>query len=233
MNTISSYLLAAALLAPLTVTAASFEGTVNFKMTPARGQPQQITYNIKGDRMRIEMPGQDAMGGMIVDSTKRESIVIMEQEKMYMTMAMPAPEPDAGRKGGEVSFERTGEKETILGYSAEKYLSTDRDTKTELWLADGLGAFMMPGNNPMGGGRGRGKGAAPQGWERALAGRDLFPLRVVTFEKNGRESFRMEATALEKKSLPDSLFEPPAGYQKFDMGGMMKGMMKGLIPGRP
>jgi hypothetical protein len=38
----------------------------------------------------------------------------------------------------------------------------------------------------------------------------------------------MEVTAIDKKSLPDSLFVPPDGYQKFDMGGMMRGM----IPGR-
>jgi hypothetical protein len=55
-------------------------------------------------------------------------------------------------------------------------------------------------------------------------------MRVVG--KDGRDTFRMEVTAIEKTSLPDSLFSPPPGYQKFDMGGMMKGMMKGMIPGR-
>ena len=34
----------------------------------------------------------------------------------------------------------------------------------------------------------------------------------------------MEATAINKQSLPDSTFQPPPGYQKFDMGGMMKDM---------
>ena len=38
-----------------------------------------------------------------------------------------------------------------------------------------------------------------------------------------KEIFRMEATKIEPGPLPDSLFVPPAGYQKFDipnMGGM-------------
>jgi hypothetical protein len=101
--------------------------------------------------------------------------------------------------------------------------------------------------NPMG--RGRAPTATPA-WERALEGKDLFPLRVVGYEKgkprsekgksaekskgknaSGNESFRMEVTAIDKAPLPDTLFNPPAGYQKFDMGGMMKGMMKGMIPG--
>lgn len=125
--------------------------------------------------------------------------------------------------------EKTGEKETILGYSAEKYLASSSDGKTDLWLAEGLGSFMMAhGGGPMGGKRGA---AAPQAWERALAGKDLFPVRVVGHDKDGKENFRMEVTAVEKKPLRDSLFTPPAGYQKFDLGGMMQGMMPGM-PGR-
>jgi hypothetical protein len=78
--------------------------------------------------------------------------------------------------------------------------------------------------NPMG----RGKGAAPQGWEQALAGKELFPLRVVGKDKSNRESFRMEVTAIQKETLPDALFTPPADYKSFDMGGMMKGIMQGI-----
>jgi hypothetical protein len=89
-----------------------------------------------------------------------------------------------------------------------------------MWLAEGLGTFMAFNQNPMGGARG---GSTPPAWERALAGKELFPLRVAGKDKAGKESFRMEVTAIEKTSLPDSMFTPPAGYQKLDMGGMMKG----------
>ena len=78
--------------------------------------------------------------------------------------------------------------------------------------------------NPMAGGR-RGAASGAQGWERALAGKELFPLRVIGHDKGGKENFRMEATAINKQTLPDALFTPPADYQKLDMGGMMKGMM--------
>ena len=136
----------------------------------------------------------------------------------------------AAAKPGEVTLESTGEKTRILGYDAVKYVSTYQGAKTELWLAEGLGAFMAPSSaNPMGGGRPG--GGAGQAWERALAGKELFPLRVISFDQGGKQSFRMEATAIDRKSLPDSLFVPPAGYQKFDMGGMMKGMMPPGLPG--
>jgi hypothetical protein len=95
-----------------------------------------------------------------------------------------------------------------------------------MWLAEGLGTFMsFNQSNPMAGGRsGRGGAQPSQDWERALAGKELFPLRVVSKDKSGKDSFKMEATAINKQTLPDSLFTPPASYQKLDMG-MMKGMM--------
>ena len=45
-----------ALAAPAVVSAAQFEGKIAFKMTSARGQSQDIVYEIKGDKLRIEMP---------------------------------------------------------------------------------------------------------------------------------------------------------------------------------
>jgi len=217
--------LATILLAPAVLVAASFEGKVNFKMSAPKGKPQEMHYSIKGDKVRVEMPGQKGMGGMILDTAKKEMITIMDEEKMYMVMAIPDAPAANDEKEGDVKLEKTGEKEKILGYTAEKYISTHKNEKTEMWLAEGLGSFMA-----MGSGNGMGKKAAPKNWERALAGKDLFPLRVVGLDKSGKETFRMETTAINKQSLPDSLFVPPAGYQKFDMGGM-GGMLKGLIPG--
>jgi hypothetical protein len=232
MNKLFPALIACVALAPAAVQAAGFEGHVAFKISSSRGQPQEMSYDIKGDKFRVEMPGQKGMGGMIMDLTKRETTMIMDQQKMYMTMAMPeagAAGP-AGKKGEDVTLEKTGEKETTLGHPAEKYVASSSEGKTDLWLAEGLGTFMMArGGGPMGGGKRGGNGPAAQAWEKALAGKELFPLRVVGHDIDGKESFRMEVTALEKKSIPDTLFAPPAGYQKFDMGGMMKGMM----PGRP
>jgi hypothetical protein len=166
---------------------------------------------------------------------------------MYMTMALPDAAKEAMEKRNQdVQLEKTNETEKILGYTATKYLMTDKNTETELWLAEGLGTFMGFSNNknPMA----RGRGPEAPAWERALAGKELFPMRVVGYEKGsgssnkgkgdekgkgkgksdgGPVSYRMEVTAIDKTSLPDSMFVPPAGYQKFDMGGMMKGMIPG------
>jgi hypothetical protein len=221
------WLIAGIALAPAALSAAAFEGRVNFKMTPARGQPQEINYAIKDGKFRIEMPGQTQMGGMIMDPVKKEMIVMMDQQRMYMTMAMPDVAAQAEAKAGDTKLEKTGVTEKILGYTAEKYISTSGDTTTELWLAEGLGTFVGFSGRGPGGRRGGGGGPAPQAWEKALAGKDLFPLRVVSKDKDGKDTFKMEATKIDQQTLPESLFLPPADYQKFDMGNMMRGMMPG------
>lgn len=223
-------LFASLLLAPTVLCAAEFEGKVTFKMTAPKGEAHDVRYAIKNGKFRIEFPGQSEMGGMIMDPAKRETIILMDSEKMYMTMAIPDTPAESGRPGkaGETAtLEKTGQTEKILGYTAEKYISKSKDTTTELWLSEGLGSFVGFSNSgPMGGKRGGGASAA-QAWERALAGKSLFPLRVVSKDKASKETFRMEATSVDQTALPDSLFAPPAGYQKFDMGGMMKGLMPG------
>lgn len=214
------------LVTPAAVFAASFEGKVSFKMTAPREKPQEMSYSIKGNKLRMEVGGQKESAGMIMDLAKKEMITIMDSEKMYMVMPIPEEAEVKGGKQDDVKLEKTGQTEKILGYTAEKYISTVNGEKTEMWLAEGIGAFSAMGGPSMGK-----KKSGSAAWERALAGKDLFPLRVVTLDKAGKENFRMETTAINKQSLPDSLFTPPAGYQKFDMGGM-GGMMKGMgIPG--
>ena len=246
MKTSLRLFLTGVLLVPAVLSAATFEGKVTFRMTSGRDKPVEMTYKIKGDKIRMEMPEQKGMGGMIMDTTKREMTMIMDEQKTYMVMALPQSAVDAmAKREDELKLEKTNETEKILGYTATKYILTEKNgAETELWLAEGLGTFMgMTQQNPMA----RGRGPAPKAWERALEGKDLFPLRVVGREKGGtpradkgksgdkakskgggNESFRMEVTAIDKTSLPDSMFAPPAGYQKFDMGAMMRGM----IPGR-
>ena len=106
----------------------------------------------------------------------------------------------------------------------------DKGTVTEMWVASGLGTFMGMGSGGGGGGGGLfggRKGSAPAAakWEEALKGHGGFPLRVISHDAKGKESYRMETTKIEPGSLPDSLFMPPEGYNKFqmpDFGGMFK-----------
>lgn len=225
-------LLAVLVLAPAALVAADFEGKVGFKMTGSGGRAQDIKYAVKAGKFRVEMAGPQGPAAMIMDPAKKEMTMIMDQQRMYMTMALPdaAPAADQSKAGEGPKLEKTGETEEILGYTGEKYIATDRDQKTELWLTDALGAFMGFGNPGGGMGGRRGGGSSAQAWEKALAGKSLFPLRVVGHDAANKETFRMEVTSIEKQTLADDLFAPPAGYQKLDMG-MMQGMPGGMPGG--
>lgn len=209
--------------------AATFEGTVNFKTTDSRKRSSEMLYSVKDSRLRIDMKAGKEGGYTVMDMPKMEMIMVMTEQRMYMTMSLKdVAEKTAKEVADDVTFEKTNETEKILGYTATKYISTYKGEATDMWLAEGLGAFMMPGSNPMAGGRGG--STAAKSWEKALQGKNLFPLRIVNKDKKGKETNRMEVTAIDKKKLDEALFTVPEGYTKFDMGNM-GGMLKGLMQG--
>lgn len=238
MKTAFRCLVAIALLVPLASSAASFEGKVTMNMTGPRGRSMPVTYNLKDGKVRVDMDAGDGRGAsMIMDPAKQEAIMLMPQQKRYMLQSITKPNEAANddAKSPEVKVERTNDHEKILGYDATKYVAKTSDGTTEIWATEALGTFMGLGTGgPMAGpGRRGGRGnATARAWEDAFRGKDAFPLRVVTRSADGGETFRMEATSIEKQNLPDSLFVPPTDYEKFDMGTMMRGMgMPGGMPG--
>jgi hypothetical protein len=203
--------------------ASAFEGKVSLSMSSGKGRPQVINYAIKGSSLRMEIEAEGKTMAQILDLEKQEMIMLMPEEEMYMVM----PFKEAVKKVMEEedlkqnNLEKTGRTETILGYKCEEYVSKEKNTTTEIWIAEGLGTFMgiSGGGNPMMGG-GRARGAA---WENALKGKPGFPLRVVSRDAKSKETFKMEVTKIEPARLPASLFQPPANWERFqmpDLGGL-------------
>ncbi|MEO7412143.1 MAG: DUF4412 domain-containing protein [Opitutaceae bacterium] len=231
-------LLAGALLFPAALSAANFEGKITTKMTMAGSKdPIPMTQSVKDGFARTDMAmGKGATTSMIMDQAKQQIVILLPDQKMYMVQPMPKPDEAANGKAEDFTFEKTSETEKILGYNCTKYLVKNKDGSSEIWATEQLGTYLGLGAAGGGGamGNARGKSAASYAWEKALIGKNFFPLRTVVFGKDGKESVRMEAVSVEKQSLPASLFVPPADYQKFEMpamGDMMKGMMKGMTPG--
>jgi hypothetical protein len=74
-------------------------------------------------------------------------------------------------------------------------------------------------------------------WAMELMDGKHFPLRVIGYdEKTGAEEGRVELTKFEKKTLPATLFDMPAGYKVVDVEQMFAGLahQPGLgAPGGP
>ncbi len=204
------------------------------KMTGLKNSPPEMTFSLKEGFSRIDMVGAEGRNsGIIFDAAKQEITILMLDQRMYMTQTMPKPQATAAGGSAGDTVEVTTTREKILGYDCVKYVAKSKEGTSEIWATDQLGSFLGFGGPPAGGGRrGPDGGApAPQGWEAAIAGKSVFPLRVVT-TNGAKETFRMEATAVEKQTLPADTFSVPAGFN--NLSEMMRGMgMPGGIPGLP
>lgn len=230
------------LVAPFSLFAAAFEGKVTMKMSSSqdKGEPTVMNLSLKEGFYRMDMSAPEKKGestamATIMDLGKLEMYILMPEQKMYMLHKLTPPQgsKDKVETSSDVTVERTGKTENILGYKAEQYLVKTQDGSTEIWATDQLGTYMGTSAGKSGGGGGimgrrSSNRSAAQAWEKAFTGKDFFPLRVTTLDKKAKESFRMEATAIEKQTLDSSLFAPPADYQKFGMGSMLKGALPGF-----
>ena len=238
MKKLLTALLAGALLLPAVLSAANFEGAIRIKMTSGK-DAMEMDYLLKNNRARttMQLSKKDSMT-TITDYDKMEMLMLMPEQKMYMVISMKSVMDNANTNAAQdpkFKFEKTGVKEKILGYNCEKYLMTSSDTNMEMWMTEELGTYMGMANAMSGGRGGRGQAPQAQAWEKAIAGKSLFPMRMIGHDPKDKENFRWEAISVDKKSVSDSEFVPPADFQKFQMpgmGDMMKGMMRGMIPGR-
>jgi len=202
-----------------------FEGRVKMRFT-SDGKSNDIGYATKGAKIRMEMDTKKGAGASIMDFKANEMIVLMPEQKTYMAMSTK----DSGvsekiaEASSETTMEKTAETVTILGYKATKYLAKNKDQKEpiEIWATEGLGSFIAPGDAGPGAGK---RTSAP--WEREMREKGFFPLKTIMKDKRGRVS-TMEVVSLEKVSLPDSLFVPPADYQKFTMPGGLGNLIPGF-----
>ena len=210
-----------------TFAASTFEGKVSLAITGDKNKTMNMDYSMKGQMLRTDMDAEGHHISTIMDVQKMEMLMVMAEQKMYMVMPIKKPVEQALEKQGEshADVERTGKTDTILGYKCDQIIVKDKEkgTVTELWVAGDLGVFMGLGGGGGGPFGGR-KNATSAKWEEALKGKGGFPLRVISHDAKGKDTFKMEATKIEPGSLPDSLFLPPADYKKFqmpDMGSLM------------
>lgn len=215
-----------------------FEGRVTMTIsTPSsKDGPQSFTLSLKDGNMRTDIATARSSMSAIMDAKNQQMIILMPQYQKYMvqpfgqTKAPSGTYPGAGAPPSAPSargssLQDTGVKETILGYVCTKYIVTGASGESaQIWVTDQLGAFAGLFH---GGGPGRPQ-QAPQAWETALKGQAFFPMRVVSTSSRG--TTKMEVTAVEKASLPDSLFAPPEGWTPFSVGGMMGGGFPGMRP---
>ena len=199
----------------------SFEGQYDMEFSESK-ETVQVSFWAKGGHLRMKLSGKrDETGEMIFRDGISAMIMVMPQQRMYMEMPIP-PESfktDSGEMDPEgFPFKETGNSKKILGMDAKEFVFEHEGESMTIWATDELGSMPFA-NNPM-----------MKGWTdamRRMTGlKAFFPLEMIGTE-NGKESYRMKVTKVERKSLPDSMFLPPEGFMKMTLPAGMGGFMPG------
>src|SRR5436305_10817209 len=105
----------------------------------AKGQGNEITLKIKGDKIRMEATPQMTM---IVDGRTGDTTTLMNAQKRIVRIsgdkAKAIAEMAAKYGGGSTEKPKlvaTGKKMTLMGYEAEEYVADGKSFKARYWIA--------------------------------------------------------------------------------------------------
>lgn len=218
-----------------------FEGVITFQQYhKSDGTHSTMVQTTKGHKVRW-----DGMGGqgstMIFDGDSHTMIIVEPGKKSYMTVtqadmdqmaAMMKPMADRmkQKKGSDddfkVDLKNTGRTETVAGTRCEVWHgTTTEDGKAkegEACVAKGVGfaVYDVMLNNPMTRQmRGSMEESMAKYKEMMSGGKGLLKMTSI---EDGKPTVDMVATKIERKSVSDDAFKPPAGYTGQSMGQMMQ-----------
>jgi Spy/CpxP family protein refolding chaperone len=212
---IAGTVLLSALAVPLRAQS-NFEGVIQFK--GMSGDSGVMTQTTKGSMVRMD-GGQNSAMQMtaILDTKTRTLTMMMVSMKRYSVNQLPSPDSVLSSADRKASVTKTGQTEVVAGVTCEIYKgsSTNSDGKVEegqACLAKGVGLAMF---QLMAGRRHAAQGSLEQVFQD-LAAQGLLPLKIWAM-KNGQMVSEIEAISIEKKSIPNSMFEVPADFTKMQM----------------
>jgi len=216
---------------------AQFEGVLAMKLAveaPGGAGGGTGTMNVSvskaGTRSEVDMQ-MGTMGIKTVmlqrNDTPNTLIRINDASKTYTEFDQSKAQTNAAQRADAKRYtvEKLGQ-ETLLGYKTqhvrvkEENAANGKGAVSEVWTAKELLDYATFSKMQAG----RNQAASEAALLKALkgAGADGMPLKSVTTTGDGTR-ITMEVVSVDKKSLPASTFEVPAGYTK-SAGGLMDTM---------
>ena len=198
-----------------------------------KGQGNEITLKVKGDKIRMEATPQMTM---IVDGRTGDTITLMNAQKRIVRIsgdkAKAIAEMAAKYGGGSTEKPKlvaTGKKMTVLGYEAEEYVADGKSFKARYWIAPSFpnSAAIMK----------QLQSVIPAAWNDLAKGmidyRDLpgFPLRTQV--KVGEDEITSTVVAVKIDSLSDEEFLPPKDFHEVKIPNVEMSADKSQAPPPP
>jgi hypothetical protein len=213
---------------PVVPAAAQFEGEVEFwNKTTTDESGSAFEYltkmSIKGGLLRLHTTssGSTPASTMIYRTDRGVFWILNEEEQSYLEVRTTGGHggelPNNLPAEAEIQFRATGKTRTILGYRTEQYVAEDGERKIEIWGTTNLQSLASALKQVFE----SAQGEEASTWNDQLAARGIFPM-VSRILLQGQVVESSEVRKIVRKSVPDELFELPAGYRKVSVDALFE-----------
>ncbi len=204
---------------------AQFEGTVRMiAVSDADGDSDVVrsTLFFRGKDLAAVIEPDEETGEegakFILRGDRGVMWIVIEKERKVIEIPISVkPRRDTitarDSTGRAYTLEPTGKRKTLAGFDCEEWKADEGEGKTaRIWVTAELGGLYagvvkwfdeMSMESQTGGDR----------WERELAERGLFPLKVLRLDE-GELTESEEVVLVERKKIPSSVFEFPGDYTR-------------------
>ncbi len=202
-----------------------FEGVTTYQLHSEKGTTRTMVVTSKGNKVRVDMadPTNPSKGGSyVMDGDAHTRMMVMNEQKKYIIM----PESMAGGMGKgadaaekqKITFTKTGRTETVAGVTCQVIHGTGTDTngkpeEGDMCVAKGVGFNPAMWEN-LGGQAGTPNAGMAAIRNAVGPGNGIVKMSNT---KDGQQNFSLEVTNINKSSVPDAAFGPPAGFTQFQM----------------
>ena len=223
----------------------AFEGVVTYTIRADQGEEHTVVQMSKAGKIRQDFTENGRVMSLISDQAAGTLTTLMPEQKMYMVMrredmqrmmkgiqdmaqGMGPTRSDSSARRPQGSFTRTGRTAVVAGVTCEIFAFAGTDSgqreKGEACVAKGTGVLLgSMGFGFMAGPQRRRPATGLGPAEQLLT--EGYGLLRITREVEGKTVTVLEVTSIQRKSVAEDQFQPPAGYREMNMGNMM--------PGRP
>ncbi|GEM_PF-5136864 len=183
-----------------------FEGVIEFKMQDVVEVVMYDLY-VKGDRMMMQSHARnDVIPTFIWDYGAGKSITFVTATEKYIEKLHGSSKQTDSEESPNI--EAMEEQETIAGLPSDLFIVQSDEAEMEVWATKVLGALESIGNPN--------RPTKNLRWQQHLRNQGYTITRMVWKDAAGYETGRWEILKVTRKTVPESVFRIPRGFQKVE-----------------
>lgn len=202
-----------------------FEGTVVVRYEDPAKPAVDLTYEIKGHKLRVALPeatNAGKKGFVLFDTDTKKAVLVLDDRKVYVGIDLAAANVASAMLptiDGSTRVEKAATTEVVAGYQCQDWAIATDTTKIDLCVAADVPWFAFGSASP----------SQSSALNELATGRN-FPLRVITSDASGATKKKMEAKTITPGPIADDRFAPPPDYREVDMKEILTPAIMSAMP---